>query len=227
MKKILLLIAALMIACLAAGCGDNGGKESSSSPETKSATISEAKESSGVQGNLAGKRILIAYFSRADENYRVGYIEKGNTRILAEMLAEMTGGELFEIKTVKSYPKEYDTAIEEAKQEKESNQRPEIAGKLPNVQDYDMIFLGYPIWWGDLPMGVYTFLEKEDFTGKTIAPFCTHEGSGMAGTEVFVAEATKAKMLPGLALEGTVAQNSRDKAKEELSKWLQDIEAKQ
>lgn len=226
MKKSLLLIVALILACIVAGCGDSVSKEKSTSPAMKT-VASETKDTDGTKGSLGGKRILIAYFSRADENYRVGYIEKGNTRILAEMLADMTGGDLFEIKTVKSYPKEYEPAIEEAKQEKESNQRPEIVGQLPNVQDYDLIFLGYPVWWGDLPMGVYTFLEKEDFSGKTIAPFCTHEGSGLAGTEGFVSDATKAKMLPGIAIEGTVAQNSHDEAKEYLTKWLQKIEAKQ
>ena len=226
MKKTFLLVLSLLTIFIIGGCGDTRNNSSSVATNTSGTTETKMTEKIGDKktDTFQGKRSLIAYFSRADENYRVGYIEKGNTRILAEMLADMTGGELFEIKTVKPYPKEHDPTIELAKQELADNARPEITGELPKVQDYDLIFLGYPIWWGDLPMAVYTFFDSENFSGKTIAPFCTHEGSGLAGTERFIAEATKAHVLSGLAVEGTVAQNSREKAKEELTAWLKKIE---
>ena len=200
-------------------CGSDNKSDNKS--DTKStATASKTSE------NKSGKRILIAYFSRPDENIGVGVIEKGNTRILAEMLAEETGGDLFEIKPAKSYPKAYKETTELAKREQQEKARPEIVGDLPNIDNYDVILLGYPIWWGDLPMPVYTFLEKEKFNGKTIAPFCTHEGSGIAGTEGYIEETTKANMLKGLAMRGSVAQNSKDKAREELKKWLDEISIK-
>lgn len=207
MKKIVALLAMLILALALAGCGT----EKSETAEKPSAPVS------------AGSKVLVVYFSRADENTGVGYIEKGNTRILAEMVAEKTKADIFEIKPAKAYPKEYEPAIELAKQEKENNARPEIVGQLPDVQKYDVIFLGYPIWWGDLPMAVYTFLEKENFSGKTIIPFCTHEGSGISGTEGYIAETTKAKVLDGLEMRGSVAQNSQVKAKEKVMEWLKKL----
>ena len=83
-----------------------------------------------------------------------------------------------------------------------------------------LIFLGYPIWWGDLPMGVYTFLERENLAGKTIIPFCTHEGSSLGNTERFIAESTKAKVLSGLEMRGRKAQNSQTEAKAEMEEWI-------
>jgi len=145
MKKTFLLVLSLLTIFIIGGCGDTGNNSSSVATNTSGTTETKMTEKIGDKktDTFQGKRILIAYFSRADENYRVGYIEKGNTRILAEMLADMTGGELFEIKTVKPYPKEHDPTIELAKQELADNARPEIIGELPKVQDYDLIFLGY------------------------------------------------------------------------------------
>lgn len=168
------------------------------------------------------QRVLVAYFSRADENTGgVGYIEKGNTKILAEMIAERTHGDIFEIKTVKPYPKEYRPATEVAKQEKEEHARPEIVGELPDLSKYDVVFLGYPIWWSDLPMPVYTFLDGENFTGKTILPFCTHEGSGLSGTDRTIADTTKTEVKDGFALAGHIAQNSPDDARSALYEWME------
>lgn len=215
MKKVFMLLCATLLALTAAACG---------SAENTVQNNRTANDTNTVQTQVdiaSGKRILVAYFSRADENTGgVGYIEKGNTRILAEMVADITKGDLFEIKTVKSYPKEYRPATEVAKQEKENNERPEINGPLPDMSQYDVIFLGYPIWWSDLPMGVYTFLEKENFAGKTIIPFCTHEGSGIGNTERFIAETTKAKVLPGLEMRGKKAQTQQAEARKDMEKWV-------
>ena len=181
---------------------------------------SGSKKNSAEANNYSGKKILVAYFSRADENYNVGTISKGNTKIVAEIIAERVGGDLFEIKPAKNYPANYQECIEIAKVELQQKSRPEIVGKVENFADYDTIFLGYPIWWGDMPMAVYTFLEQENFSGKTIIPFCTHEGSGLAGTEKFISDATNAKVLQGLAIRGSVAQNDRDKTISEVENWL-------
>ena len=110
---------------------------------------------------MTGKKKLVVFFSRTDENYGVGYITKGNTHIVAEMLASETGADLFQIEPVQSYPAEYDRCIEIAQQEKRAGARPEIKSDI-RIEDYDMIFLGYPNWWSELPMAVYTFIEKHD-----------------------------------------------------------------
>lgn len=215
MKKILTIMCLALFAIMTAACG------SAETPAKTEKTVSNNNSVSTQAPAVQGKRILVAYFSRADENTGgVGYIEKGNTRILAEMVADITKGDLFEIKTVKPYPKEYRPATEVAKQEKENNERPEINGPLPDMSQYEVIFLGYPIWWSDLPMGVYTFLEKENFAGKTIIPFCTHEGSGIGNTERFIAETTKAKVLPGLEMRGKKAQTQQAEARKDMEKWV-------
>ena len=150
----------------------------------------------------------------------ISFYNEPNTKILAEMIAERTHGDLFEIKTVKPYPKEYRPATEAAKQEKEENARPEIVGELPDLSKYDVVFLGYPIWWSDMPMPVYTFLDRENFAGKIILPFCTHEGSGLSGTDRTIAETTKADVKDGFALAGHIAQNSSDEARSALYEWM-------
>lgn len=180
-----------------------------------------------AQGNTSqttdmknSKKVLVVFFSRTGENYAVGNIEKGNTRIIAEMIAKETGGKLFRIETVKPYPDEYKACVEVAKTENESNVRPEIKGDV-KVEDYDVIFLGYPNWWGDMPMAVYTFIEKHTWQGKTVIPFCTHEGSGLSGTERKLKDACKgATVSEGLAIKGTTAQNSQPQALKTVQTWL-------
>ncbi len=222
MKKILILMLSLMTIFFA-GCGEEkiSAEDKNVAPEKISAENKNADAEKISELSANGKKILVAYFSRADENYNVGNISEGNTKIVAEMIAEKIGADVFEIKPAKSYPQNYQECTEVAKIEREENARPEIVGRVENFSDYDVIFLGYPIWWGDLPMAVYTFLEQENFSGKIIAPFCTHEGSGLGGTEKFISEKTNAKLLPGLAIKGSVAQNDREKTKFEVENWLQ------
>jgi flavodoxin len=114
----------------------------------------------------SGGKILVAYFSWS-----------GNARVLAGQIAQETGGDLFEIKTVKSYPETYNECIEVAKQEQNNNARPALSGSVTNMAQYNTVFLCYPNWWGTLPMGVFTFLEAYDFSGKTMYPLITHGGS--------------------------------------------------
>ena len=164
--------------------------------------------------------ILIAFFSRADENYSVGYIEKGNTHIIAEIIAEFTGGELFHIERSTPYPANYNQCIEEAKAEQNSNARPPLL-EDKDISDYDTIFLGYPNWWGDMPMPVYTFIESKDWSGKTVIPFCTHAGSGLSGTvSTLRNKCNGATVLEGLAIAGTTAQNNRAQSTNSVENWL-------
>lgn len=166
--------------------------------------------------------ILIAYFSKAGEQYGVGNITKGNTAIVAETIAQKTGGDLFEIKAANdNYPKGYTELTEYAKQEIQQNARPEIVGRVENFDKYDTIFIGFPVWWGDKPMPVYTFMESYDFRGKTIVPFCTHEGSGFCGTQGM--DKTGAKILKGLALYGHTAQNNPSETDVKVTQWLKAI----
>ncbi|MEQ3170112.1 flavodoxin [Dysosmobacter welbionis] len=169
-------------------------------------------------------RILIAYFSRAGENWQVGTVEKGNTQIIAEMIAEQTGGELFHIQTAAPYPADYMETVRQAQQEQESNIRPALVGDVSNWNDYDTVFLGYPIWGGDMPMAVYTFLEAHAWNGKTIMPFNTHGGSGQAGTIASIRSiCQEADVQDGIAISGVTAQNDRSEAERAVSNWLQEF----
>ena len=171
----------------------------------------------------AEAKSLVIVFSRADENYSVGYIEKGNTMILAEMIANKTGAELFEVKPEKKYPADYDTCIDVAKREQNQKARPAIL-EDKDISDYDTIFFGYPVWWGDIPMCMYTFVEAHDWSGKKIIPFCTHEGSAAGRTEGTLKRTMKgAEVLKPLAIRGAVAQNRRSEADKEISGWLRSL----
>lgn len=222
MKKMFTMLVLALCALTLTACGSSApAKNSGSAPKAEAPKTETPK--AAASSAPAGKRALVVYFSRADENYVVGNVEKGNTRILAEMIAEATGADTFEIKPAKPYPKEYTPATEVAKQEKNDNARPEIVGTMPDVSGYDVVFVGYPIWWGDLPMPCYTFFDKVKLEGKTIAPFCTHEGSGLSGTDSNIANATKAKVTEALVMKGSVAQNSRDEAKKEVTDWMKKL----
>lgn len=174
--------------------------------------------------NMDGKK-LVVFFSHTGENYNVGYIEKGNTHIVADMIADATGADIFEIVPEKGYPKSYNECIEIAKKELQANARPAVKGDV-KIEDYDVIFIGYPQWWGEPPMCVYTFIEKHDWNGKTVIPFVTHEGSGMGGTDrKIAAECKGANTLTGkgLAIQGKVAQENQASAKKSVEKWLEGL----
>ncbi|MDE6267383.1 MAG: flavodoxin [Muribaculaceae bacterium] len=186
---------------------------------------SDTKSSESAMNEDSKK--LVVFFSHTGENYNVGYIEKGNTHIIADMIADATDADIFEIVPEKEYPKDdYNECIEIAKTELRSDARPAVKGDV-NVEDYDVIFLGYPNWWGNPPMCVYTFIEKHDWNGKTVIPFITHEGSGMGGTDRKIAEACKgAKTLTGkgLAIQGKVAQENQSSARKSVERWLDGLD---
>lgn len=185
--------------------------------------VSFAQGNAKTDNAMKDKKVLVVFFSHTGENYGVGNITKGNTHIVAEMIAAETGGTLFEIVPEKTYAKTYNACVDEAKKEKEANARPAIKGDIA-AEDYDVIFVGYPNWWGDMPMPVYTFLEKHDWAGKTVVPFCTHEGSGLSGTERNLAGTCKgATVEKGLALRGTTAQKQQDEARKAVQAWLEKL----
>lgn len=173
--------------------------------------------------NMKEKKILIAFFSRAGENYAVGNIEKGNTHIIAEMIAEETGGTLFRIEPATPYPEDYAECTEVAKKERDNRSRPAVKNDIA-AENYDVIFVGYPNWWGDMPMPVYTFIEKHDWRDKTVIPFCTHEGSRLSDTEHKLKEVCKGASVPeGLAVRGATAQKSREQARRNTKIWLNNL----
>lgn len=155
----------------------------------------------------ANKRILMAYYSRKGQNYtngKVMHLPVGNTEVVANKIKDFVGGDLFEINTVKPYPLDYTETTNIAKDELRKNARPELTETVKNMADYDVIYLGYPNWWGTFPMAVFTFLESYDFSGKTIIPFCTHEGSGLGRSEQDIKKlCPNALVLSGLAILGS------------------------
>jgi flavodoxin len=136
------------------------------------------------------------------------------------MIQEITGSDAFCIDTVKSYPRGYTATTNVAKKEQNDNARPELSSHVGNMDSYNLIFLGYPNWWGTIPMPVFTFLEEYDFSGKTIVPFCTHEGSGLGHSEKDIAKlCPKATLLKGLAVQGSRVSA----AKKDVTDWLSKI----
>ena len=164
------------------------------------------------------KKVLIAYYSRRGENYVNGSIKNlklGNTEVVAAKIKELLpDADMFQIDTTYEYSKDYMTCIEEAKQALHDQMRPEVKDPLASIDDYDIIILGYPNWWGTMPMVVYTFLESYDFTGKTIIPFCTNEGSGMGSSERFIKKlCPTVNLLSGTPIHGAEAANADREAK--------------
>ncbi len=166
-------------------------------------------------------KTLIAFFSRADENYFGGamhYVKVGNTEIVCNLMKEMVDADVFKIEMKNPYSPVYMTCIEEAKQDLRAKARPELVSYPDSIDEYDTVILAYPNYWGTIPMAVATFLEKYDFTGKTILPLCTNEGSGMGGSERTIQQcAPGANIKKGLSITGSRAANSGASLKSWLS----------
>ena len=167
------------------------------------------------------KKSLIAYYSRKGNNYLNGsivYLEVGNTEVVAKIIQEQTGGDLFEIDTIKTYPEDYTETTNVAMEEKRKNARPELIRVVDQMDLYDVIYLGYPNWWGTFPMAVFTFLESHNFSGKTIIPFCTHEGSGLGNSERDIRKlCPNANVLHGIAIRGGSVKSAGNSIKTWLS----------
>ncbi|MBQ3464172.1 MAG: hypothetical protein IJH36_13925 [Clostridia bacterium] len=165
-------------------------------------------------------KTLIAYFSRAGENYGMGITEIGNTARIAGFIADKTGYDVFEIVPVNPYPISYEETKTRATQEINDDARPEFVGGIENFDQYDTIYLGYPIWWGQMPMIIYTFLDKYDMSGKTVIPFSTAAGSGWGSSLTDLK-----KLCPGTTfLKGfTTAGNRAEYSQNEVNEWLEGL----
>lgn len=163
---------------------------------------------------------LIAFYSRADENYVNGLIKTlkvGNTEFAAGIIKELTGADLFKIEQAKPYSKNYNECIAQAQADQRQNARPDLKNYPQTLDEYDIIYLGYPNYWSTMPMAVFTFLEHFDFDGKIIKPFCTHEGSGMGSSINDIKKLCPgAKVEKGLAIHGGSVERSR----ENIEKWI-------
>ena len=165
-------------------------------------------------------RTLIAFFSRADENYFGGamrYVKVGNTEIVVNDMKEMIDADTFKIEMKEPYSPVYMTCIDEARKDLRAKARPELVSMPDSIDEYDTIVLAYPNYWGTMPMAVFTFLENFDFSGKTILPICTNEGSGMGGSERDIKKTCRgANVKSGLSVTGSDAANAAGRVK----KWL-------
>jgi len=163
---------------------------------------------------------LVVFYSRADENYFGGelrYLSTGNTEKIAKMVAEIRGADLFQIEQKVPYAADYNTCIEEAKKDLKENIRPELVSTLESIDGYDEIYIGFPNYWGTMPMAVFTFLEQFDWSGKTIHPFVTHEGSGFGKSMDDLEKVCRgAVFTKGLAISGS----SVDYARAKVEGWV-------
>jgi len=236
-NQILSLMLTLPLA-LSVGCAGRRTVNESSVTTDNSVTVTEMSGSSveettsvtqtSVTGSGESKsNILVVYFSRTGEQYNVGVIDKGNTEIVAEAIAERTGADLFEVIPEEDhYPMTYDELAEVAKNEQNSNARPQYKGSIPDLSKYDKIFIGAPVWWGDWPMIMYTFFENNSdaLSGKTLIPFSTHEGSGLSGFDKELSSAfSDSEVLEGLAVRGSDCQNKPDDVRARVNEWVSEL----
>lgn len=209
MKKILAIAMMVVFTLSLAACGNSGTQpeESTMSSQPEVTTQSENETPDATEGSPQPEgNILIAYFSKT-----------GNTETVANMIANVTGGELFKVETVTPYPDDYDETVDIAREEQDNDARPELSTHVEDMSQYDVIYLGYPNWWGTMPQAMFTFLEEYDFSGKTIIPFCTHGGSALGRSESDIAELVPdAELLEGLAVSGS----SADSAEADVQAWI-------
>ena len=220
-----------LIACGTTTEPTTSGSTQSTPESTTSNNVTADPDTSSETGQTTTEqetdtKILVVYFSRTGEQYSVGNIDKGNTAIVAEMIAEKTGANLYEIlPETDYYPYTYKELTDVAKKEQSEKARPKIKGDLPDVSKYDTIFIGAPVWWGDWPMICYTFFESADLSGKKLVPFSTHEGSGLSGFDKKLASAApKATVLTGQAFRGGDCQNKQADVRATVNKWIDGLD---
>lgn len=236
MKRILITAAAAALTLAVSGCSaySNGVQPVTTAAETEKISNADvdAVSSSTAEADKGGSGILVAYFSvrETDGTDTSGGASRvaadgelyGNNEYIAKLIQQETGGDLFEIRTVRDYPSTHDQLLEYAYNEKTENGRPELAESITDTGSYDTIFLGYPIWNADLPMPLYTFLENTDLSGKTIIPFTVHGGSGFAGTirTIESLQPDADVVEDGLA----ISRNNAADSAENVTRWLQELE---
>lgn len=246
MKKRFIVTAFILSLLTLSACGDSSDDSSVNTNSTSDGERVQASDSrdeaadSVSQESLAediqadgetGSNILVAYFSMpedgtdADAGASRVFTEdgeiQGNVEYFARIIAEQTGADLFRIETVQQYPGDHDGIINQAAEERDSGARPELATHIENLDDYDTIFIGYPIWWYDMPMAMNTFFEEYDFSGKTIIPFSSHGGSGFSGTtEDIAAYEPDANLLDGF----TVSREDVPDSADNLISWFEGLD---
>ena len=227
MKKTVALILALTLIFTFTACSAGGGNETTTANTQSTAADTTSAEAEQTEETPTGeKKILTIYFSSANTvdatSSATPYFDGvASTEYLAQYINKKVGGDIAKIIPVKDYPEDYNGTADTAKVENDKDERPEFQKLEVNPEDYDVIFVGYPMWWYTLPMIMYTFFDTYDFSGKTIIPFNTHAGSGDGGTydEIQKFE-PKATVLDGLAVSGS----SADKADSDIDKWLESLD---
>ena len=206
-KKVIILIIALIIVAVTGISIYTLSKD-----DDNTTTANQQSDNTSVENNesdLEAGNVLIVYFSQT-----------GNTETVANIIHDNVGGDIVKLETTEAYPSDYDELVDYAQQEQPDDARPELSTVIENIEQYDTIFLGYPNWWGDMPMAIYTFLDTYDLSGKTIAPFITHGGSGLSGTpENIQEEELNATVTEGLAIDGDEASDSS----EDVVEWLNSL----
>ena len=212
--------------------GEEQPAEESTETETEQSTEGTAEAESSEAA--AQSSLLVAYFSYAENAALPDDVDAsasasiqpgngaltGNTGVVADMIAQATGADLFSIRTVEQYPDTYDATIDQGQQEQSDGARPELATHLENLDSYDTIFLGFPNWWGDMPMAVYTFLDEVDLSGKTVIPFVTSGGSGFSNTISTIQEMEpQATVQEGLSIGASSATG----AQQQVESWLSEL----
>lgn len=228
-RRMITIFSAFLLISLAA-CANikDGGRASTDSGAPKAQTSSAKNQ--GASGTNTSKT-LVVYFSmpetanagnmtEEEENSTVVIDGKvlGNTQYVAQLIQENTGGDLFRIEPKTPYTTNHEALVNVAKKEQDENARPALKANVENLGQYDTVFIGYPNWWGDMPMLLYTFLEANDFSGKTVIPFNTHGGSGFSNTISTIAELEPNAMVNK---EGfTVSRNEVEEAQPDIVNWL-------
>ena len=212
--------------------GEEQPAEESTEIETEQSTEGTAEAESSEAG--AQSSLLVAYFSYAENAALPDDVDAsasasiqpwngaltGNTGVVADMIAQATGADLFSIRTVEQYPDTYDATLDQGQQEQSDGARPELATHLENLDSYDTIFLGFPNWWGDMPMAVYTFLDEVDLSGKTVIPFVTSGGSGFSNTISTIQQMEpQATVQEGLSIGASSATG----AQQQVESWLSEL----
>ena len=204
--KYMMTIAALLTAMVS-----NGKRTAPDTQETSSGQTAQQIDTK--------KKALVVFFSHAGDNYAVGNIKVGNTKIVADYISDFTGADQFEIKTTKYDGMAYRPLCDLAKKEQQNGELPPFEGTV-DVKKYDIIFIGGPVWWGTYPQVMFTFFKKYDLNGKTIIPFTTHEGSGLGRCVKDVEKAyPKATIEHGFSIYGHDVSTS----KERVEKWLKEL----
>ncbi|MGN0612930.1 MAG: flavodoxin, partial [Porcipelethomonas sp.] len=204
---------------------------SSEKAENSNVESTDTDEAQSNPANDTNSRILVAYFTMPEDGSdadagasRVVTADgkvQGNVEYFANIIADETGADMFRIETAEQYPGTHDPLVDQAAEERDSGARPELSSHIENLDDYDTIFIGYPIWWYDMPMAMNTFFEEYDFGGKTIVPFSSHGGSGFSGTIDQMTEyEPNAKLLDGF----TVSREDVPDSGDELKAWLSDLD---